>query len=444
MGLLQVGISAASTVLADQWREYFYCDTLDENTLAVKGKKRAQKNAHNNGTDNVISDGSILAVNDGQCMIIVQQGAIVEVCAEPGEFVFDNKTEPSIFVGGLWQGIKNSFNEWKKRVTMGGDTGVDQRVYYFNTKEIIGNKYGTANPVPFRVIDRNIGLDIDIAVACHGEYAYKLQDPILFYKNVCGNITEDYTRDRIDSQLKSELLTALQPAFAAISEQGVRYSQVPAHADDVADALNSELSGKWGKVYGITISSFGISSLKASPEDEERIKQLQANAVLTNPNMAAATLAAAQAQAMQEAAKNESAGPVMAFAGMNMANMAAGGTNAAQLFAQGQQQAQNATQNSSAGAAANAAGAALAGAAVADGAVSGGAVAGAAGAQTGAEGSPADAWACPTCGTKNTGKFCTNCGTAKPAPATWDCPNCGQKGNTGKFCSNCGTAKPEA
>ncbi len=287
---------------------------------------------------------------------------------------------------------------------------MDQRVYYFNTKDIIGNKYGTPNPVPFRVVDTNIGLDIDIAVACHGEYSYKLQDPILFYKNICGNIEADYTRDQIDSQLKSELLTALQPAFAAISEKGVRYSAVMAHTDDLADELNKVLSDKWAKVYGIVISTFGLSSLKASPEDEERIKKLQANAALKDPTMAAATLTAAQAQAMQDAAKNESAGPMMAFAGMNMATMAGGGNNAAALYQMGAQQPQAAPAPAPAPAAAP---------------------------------TPvAIAWVCPNCGTSNTGKFCSECGAPKPAPADWVCPNCGAK-NTAKYCSECGTARPQ-
>lgn len=379
MGLLRVGADAAKNVLEDQWREYFYCDSLDENTLAVRGRARRDR-GNNHGGENVITNGSIIAVNDGQCMIIVEQGAIVDVCAEPGEFVYDSSREPSVFYGGLWKGIKDSFAEWKKRVGFGGEEGVDQRIYYFNTKEILGNKYGTANPVPFRVVDQNIGLDIDISVACFGEYAYKIQDPILFYKNICGNVTSDYTRDRIDSQLKSDLLTALQPAFADISAKGIRYSAVPAHADDMAESLNRILSDKWGRTYGIVISTFGINSLKASKEDEDRIKQLQANAALRNPAMAAATLTAAQAQAMQDAARNKQAGPMMAFAGMNMAQNA-GGINANSLF-------QMAGQQSPAQPGAQA--------------------------PAPAQASPAGAWVCPSCGTQNTGKFCSNCGTKRP------------------------------
>ena len=202
MGLLQVGAGAVSGVLADQWREYFYCPSMESDVLVKKGENRKSKRSYNTkGSDNIISNGSIIAVNEGQCMIIVDQGAIVEVCAQAGEFVFDTSAEPSIFYGGLKAGIVNSFKAFARRVTMGGDTGRDQRIYFFNTKEIIGNKYGTANPVPFRVVDQNIGLDIDIAIRCHGEYAYKIVDPILFYKNICGNVEDDYTRSEIDPHL---------------------------------------------------------------------------------------------------------------------------------------------------------------------------------------------------------------------------------------------------
>ena len=299
MGLLQVGVGAVNGVLADQWREYFYCPSMEADVLVKKGENRKSRRSYNTkGSDNIISNGSVIAVNEGQCMIIVDQGAIVEVCAEAGEFVFDTSAEPSIFYGGLGKGILDSFKAFARRVTMGGDTGRDQRIYFFNTKEIIGNKYGTANPVPFRVVDQNIGLDIDIAIRCHGEYAYRIVDPILFYKNICGNVEDDYTRSEIDSQLKSELLTALQPAFARISEMGIRYSALPGHADDLAEILNDLLSENWGGRYGIRISTFGVNSVKAPEEDEKMIKELQRNAAFRNPAMAAAQLVSAQSAAM--------------------------------------------------------------------------------------------------------------------------------------------------
>lgn len=404
MGILKAGIGAASSVLADSWRDYFFCDALPADTLAIKASKRTGKGSSNTkGNDNIISNGSIIAVADGQCMLIVDQGKVTEICAEPGEFVYDISTEPSLFYGDLSDNIKETFKKIGKRIGFGGDTGNDQRVYFINTKDIIGNKYGTANPVPFRVVDRNIGLDVDISIRCHGEYSYKIVDPILFYTNLCGNFQGEYRRDNIESQLKSELLTALQPAFAKISESGVRYSALPGHTTEIADALNEVLSSKWGETYGIKISAFGINSVNASEEDEKMIKELQRNAVYSNPNMAAGALVGAQAQAMQDAAKNTSTGPMMAFAGMNMAQQA-GGANAAGLFAMGQQQAQSAP------------------------------------APAPAQMQPQSqaTWTC-SCGTTNSGNFCSNCG--QPRPSTdWTC-SCGTV-NSGNFCSNCG--KPRA
>ena len=414
MGLIRAIGNAAGSVLADQWKEYFYCDSIDETILVVKGQKRTsekRQSSNTKGEENIITNGSVIAINEGQCMIIVDQGKVAEVCAEPGEFTYDASTEPSIFSGGLGKGIIDSFKNVGKRFTFGGDAPKDQRIYFVNIKEIIGNKYGTANPVPFRVVDNNIGLDIDISVKCFGEYSYKIVDPVLFYTNVCGNVSDAYEREEIDSQLKSELLTALQPAFAQISAKGVRYSEVPGHTNEIADALNEILSKKWSEHRGIAIASFGVSSIKADEEDERMIKEAQRNAINRNPGMAAATLVGAQAQAMQDAAKNEGAGGAMfGFAGMNMAANA-GGMNAGQLFQMAGAQAPQGTAPAPAAAPAAAA---------------------------------PGGWVCPQCNTQNSGKFCTNCGTPAPAPAEsaqWFCPDCGTK-NEGKFCTNCGHPKP--
>jgi membrane protease subunit (stomatin/prohibitin family) len=432
MGLLKAGVGAAGGVLADSWRDYFYCDSLDADTLAVKGSKRiSDKNRSSNtkGESNIISDGSVIAVNDGQFMIIVQQGKIVDACGDPGEFVFDESTEPSLFFSGdgtLLERIKQSFGKVGHRFGFGGDTANDQRVYFFNAKEIIGNKYGTSSPIPFRVVDANIGLDVDISVRCNGEYSYRITDPLMFYKNVCGNVEEPYTRDKLDSQLKSELLTALQPAFAKISAMGVRYSAVPAHTAELADALNEELSEKWRDLRGIEIASFGMNSISASEDDEQMIKDLQKAAVMRDPAMAAANIAAAQSDAMRAAAANES-GAMAGFMGMGVA-ASAGGANASTLF---NQQGGGAPQNQYNVAAGG-------GFAPVDGQAT------AAGAQRAAQPASASAevsgaWTC-SCGTRNTGNFCSNCGSAKPDPAGWTC-SCGAR-NAGNFCSNCGSKRP--
>ena len=399
MGLLKAGIGAAGGVLADSWRDYFYCESLDADVLVAKGEKRAGgRSSNKKGTDNIISNGSIINVNDGQCMMIVDSGKVVELCAEPGEFVYDIGTEPSIFYGNLGENIKKSFAEIGKRFTFGGEPAKGQRVYFFNTKEIIGNKYGTPSPVPFRVVDNNIGLDVDIAIRCHGEYSYKITNPLLFYTNVCGNVDDMYLRETIDSQLKTELLTALQPAFAKISDMGIRYSSLPAHTMEIGDALNDVLSAKWRDLRGIEIVVFGVSSVNASEEDEKMIKEIQRNAAFRNPTMAAAHMVGAQAQAMQDAAKNEGGmGAMGGFFGMNMAQNA-GGANAANLFAMGQQQQQKPQQVAPSG------------------------------------------WSCECGQGGNMGKFCMNCGKPQPSADGWTC-SCGTL-NKGKFCQNCGSSKP--
>ena len=405
MGLIKAAIGSVGGVLADQWKEYFYCDALPADVLAVKGQKRTgSRSSNTKGSDNIISNGSIIAVADGQCMIIVDQGRIAELCAVPGEFTYDASTEPSIFSGNLGESIKQTFATLGKRFTFGGEPPKDQRVYYFNTKELIGNKYGTPSPVPFRVVDQNIGLDMDISIRCFGEYSYRICDPMLVYKNVCGNVTESYTRQSIDGQLKTELMTALQPAFAKISDMGIRYSALPGHTMELAEALNQVLSAKWRNLRGLEIVSFGVSSVKASEEDEAMIKELQRNATFRNPTMAAAHMVGAQAAAMQAAAQNKN-GAMMGFMGMGMAQQARG-MNANQLFQMGQQQQQPAP----------------------------------------APAAPAaGSWTC-TCGATATGKFCPECGAKKPEPkpaaGSWTCPGCGATA-TGKFCPECGTKKPE-
>ena len=410
MGLIQAALGSAGGVLADQWKEYFYCESIPENVMAVKGMHRVSGRSSNyKGSENIISNGSVVAVADGQCMIIVDQGKVTELCAEPGEFVYDSSTEPTIFSGDLGTSILDTFKSIGKRFTFGGEPPKDQRIYYFNTKELIGNKYGTPSPVPFRVVDQRAGIDIDISIRCFGEYSYRICDPILFYTNVCGNVGEDYTRDRLEGQLKTELLTALQPAFAKISDMGIRYSSLPGHTTELADALNEVLSAKWRDLRGLEIVSFGVSSVKASDEDEQMIKELQRNAAFMDPTRAAAHLVGAQAAAMQSAAANQSAGPAMAFMGMNMAGQA-GGVNAQNLYQMGAQQQQQQMNQTI---------------------------------QQPAPVAPANGWTCSCGQTGITGKFCPSCGTKKPEPTAadgWTC-NCGAV-NKGKFCSECGAKKP--
>ena len=427
MGLIFSAANAISSTLSDQWKEYFYCDAIPSNVICVRGHKK-NNGIGNLGSDDVITDGSKIAVADGQCMLIVEQGQVVDICAEPGLYEYRSDEEPSVFLGPLDASVKSIFNTIGKRFQFGGSAAQNQRVYYFNTKEITGNKYGTANPIPFRVVDQRIGLDIDISIRAHGEYSYKVIDPFLFYQNVCGNFDREFERDEIDSQLKTELLTALQPALAKISAMGVRYSDLPGHTFEIADALNEVLSEKWQNTRGIEIVSFGISSVSASKEDEDMIKNLQRTAVYRDPGMAAANLSQAQAQAMQSAAANTATGPMFAFQNMAAANNM-GGMNANTLYqmsAQQSMQQQSMQQQSMQ--------------------------------QQSMQQQPmqqqpvqqqpvqqpvapaqSSSWTC-SCGAVNSGNFCSNCGKPKPQPSSWTC-SCGTE-NTGNFCCNCG--KPRA
>lgn len=408
MGLIKAAAGAVGGVMADQWKEFFYCDAIDRDTLVVKGEKRVSKRSSNKyGSDNIISDGSGIAVADGQCMLIVEQGRIVEACAEPGEFTYDASTEPSIFNGSLGEGMRQAFEVVRERFAYGGDAGKDQRIYYVNIKEIVENKFGTANPIPFRVADRNIGLDIDVSVRCNGLYSYRITNPLLFYANVCGNVADRYDRDEIDAQLKAEFISALQPAFAKISELGIRPSAIPGHAEQLAEAMNEVLTKKWSELRGISVVSIALNPITLPEEDAEMIKQAQRMSLMRDPSMAAATLVGAQADAVRAAASNQG-GAMSGFMGMEMASRT-GGMNVQDLFRMGawnqqqnRQDQQQSPQNQQQAA------------------------------------SAAESWTC-ACGAVNTSKFCTECGKAKPE-AGWVC-SCGTV-NNGKFCMECGKAKP--
>ena len=432
MGLIKAGIGALGGTLADQWKEFFYCEAMPKEVLVTKGQKRiTSRSSNTKGNDNIISNGSGIAVADGQCMIIVDQGKVVEVCAEPGEFTYDSSSEPSIFAGKLGESIIATFKTIGKRFTYGGDTGKDQRVYYFNTKELIDNKFGTPNPIPFRVVDSKIGLDVDVSIRCSGVYSYKIADPILFYTNVCGNVEKEYTRDELDSQLKTEFVSALQPAFGHLSELELRPNQIVTHNTDLENAMNDALSTKWGELRGLKVVSIALGSVTLPDEDADMIKQAQRAAIMRDPTMAAATLVGAQADAMKAAASNE-AGAMTGFMGLGMAMNAGGGAGAAQnLFAMGQQQQQQQAQQAAP---------APGGWTCACGASVNGNFCPNCGAKKPEPQPAAGAWKC-SCGATASGKFCPECGAPKPADeAGWTC-SCGTV-NKGKFCQNCGAKKP--
>ena len=426
MGLIKAGLGALGGVLADQWKEFFYCEALDMDTLVVKGEKRiGNRTSNTKGSDNIISNGSGIAVADGQCMLIVEQGKVVDVCAEPGEYTYDTSTEPSIFAGSFGKSLVDTFKAIGKRFTYGGDTGKDQRVYYFNTKEIMNNKFGTPSPIIFEVINKRIGFSRTVNVRCNGVYSYIISDPLLFYTKVCGNVEQDFTRDRIDAQMKTEFVSALQPAFGALAEMELRPAQLPAKVNELKAAMNEALKAEWVDSRGISVEKIALNPITLNPEDMQKIQEMEDSAAFgSNAAMMAGRMTTATANAMETAAGN-SAGAMNGFIGMGMAgNAMGGGFNAAQtLYGMGQQQQQQQQ-------AAN-------GWKCACGATATGKFCPECGAK---KPEPQAGWQC-ACGTVATGKFCPECGQPKPADdGSWTCV-CGAK-NTGKFCAECGAKKP--
>ena len=403
MGLIKALSGSVGGVLSDQWLEFFVCESMEADVLAVKGQKKTSKRSSNTkGEDNIISNGSGIVVNKGQAAVIVDNGKIAELCAEEGHYTYDQSSEPSIFHGGLGKGLVGAIKNMGERFKYGGSPGKDQRIYYFNTKEILGNKYGTPNPIPYLIVDPNINLRLTIGLRANGEYSYRMANPALFYANVCGNVEENYTRDKIDSQLKAEIISVLGPSLAKLGP-GLEYHEISFQTEKLAEILNEALSAKWRDGRGLEIVNFAITC-SASPEDDKKIKELQATAVMRDPTMAAAALVSAQSDAMRSAATNQG-GAMQGFLGLGMAAQA-GGMSSQALFQMGQQQA--AQQQPAAQAAAPA--------------------------------PSASSWTCPCGHAGNTGKFCADCGKPAPNPA-WTCP-CGHAGNAGKFCAECGKPAP--
>ena len=402
MGLIKAALGAAGGVMADQWKEFFSCEALDTDTLVQKGEKRtSRRSANRYGSENIITNGSGIAVADGQCMIIVEQGKIVELCAEPGLYTYNQSTEPSLFTGKLSESVKDTFKTLGKRFTYGGDTGKDQRIYYFNTKEILGNKFGTPTPISFRVSDPELGILRTVKLRCNGVYTYRMTDPMLFYKRHCGNVASVYTREEIDEELRTEFIDALTPAFAEIARLKVLPAEIPYHAKELKKAMNETLKPEWADERGITIQKIAMNPISMSPEDMKVIQQMEdAYAYGGSARMLAGRMATSTANAMESAAENPN-GAMGGFVGlgMGMQAMNQGGMmqQVQSFYNQGQAQAAQAEKKTSQG------------------------------------------WRC-RCGTENTGKFCENCGQKKPEEEGWTC-TCGAV-NKGKFCMACGKKKP--
>lgn len=416
MGIIKAAMTAGGSVLGDQWLEYIYCDALPNNVLLKKGQKRTGEGSSNNGSDNIITKGSRIAVNEGQFMLIVEDGKIVDFTAEPGAYTYDSSTEPTMLYGGFGKGLLESFKKFGKRFQTGGDTAHDQRVYFINTKEITQNKFGTAQPIPLR--DSEFGITVDIK--CYGEYVYKIIDPLAFYGSLCGNVANEFTTSQIDSQFLSDFMAALQPALGAVAAQKISYDMLPGATPQVSTAVAEQLKNTWGATNGINVTRVSIASVTPTADSAEMIKAAQKDRLYAmNTGMQGARANAAASEALVGAANNAN-GAMNGFVGVGMMNQ--GGTMfGANMSAQSQNHV-NATGMISPENPCKAPGPAV---------------------KTEVKDEPipvkAEGKKCPNCGAEALGKFCAECGTKIPEEVKKRfCTNCGTEA-TGKFCTECGT-----
>ena len=393
MGFIKAFAGSVSGELANQWKEFYVCDSLPSQVIIKRASHKVSGRSANKKADvDDISKGSTVIVNEGQCAILVSQGKILDVAAEPGAYTWNDGTSPSFFSGTISEVIKKGW----ERFSYGGENPVQQRVYYVNMKQLLGCRFGTPTPVPFRVVDANIGLDLDTSLRCNGIYSMKVSDPVALYRSVAGNVEDEFTVEQTNDQLRAEFVQALQPAFAQLSGMGIRPSALPGHTKEISDAMRAELTGPWMEHYGLELISVQIISATIPEEDQKAISDIQRQAVYRSKGLAGAALVQAQAEALKTAAGNPS-GAMLGFAGMNLAN-AAGGINAGQFFegqeATGAPSGQPDRKQTASGQAVSAQQSED---------------------QTAAE-NPENSgvWFCPKCGTKCDGNFCPKCGTRKP------------------------------
>ena len=375
MGLIQAFKGSVSGELANQWKELFVSDSMSADTLVKRAEHKVSgRSSNTKGDADVITKGSAIIVNEGQCAILVDSGKVIDVAAEAGAYEWEENGSASIFAGDFG----DIFKEFGRRFTFGGEKPVQQRVYFVNTKDIVGLKFGTPSPIPFRILDNNVGLDMDTTLKCNGNYSMRVSDPTQLYVSLAGNVKDEYTIEDIQDQLRATFIAALQPALGKLTNLGVRPSAIPSYTKEMSEAMGEELNSDWTNKYGLAITSVQILTTVIPDEDAATLKELQKTGAFRNQSMAGAALIGAQAEAMKNAASNPN-GAMMGFMGMNMA-MQAGGANAQDLLN---------------------AGAATTGANQMAGAANGGAAAG-------------NRWFCPNCGNENFGNFCVNCGTKRP------------------------------
>ncbi len=397
MGLIRAIISATASTAADQWKEFFTCDALSNDVLVAKGIMKTEGRGlfrRNKASTDIITNGSVINVNEGQAALIIDNGKIVEFCAEPGMFRWDSSSEPSIFGGEFFKGVIDSFKKIASRFTFGGDVGAEQRVYYVNTKEILGNKFGTTTPMAYDDPYYKTALYIRY----FGQYSFKITDPIIFFSSIAGNVSGQYTREELVSVSTDEFMTALDTALGKCALNGVKFSQLPIKQREIAAYMSKTLDEEWRAARGIEIASVALAKVTPDEKSRERIEEFDSGMMHADPTAMTGGLAYAQMQAMKKAAANDG-GAVSGFMGYGMAANAMGGAAAqGALIDNAKKLSEQKTAVKS-------------------------------------------TRTCAVCGSSVEGKFCPECGTKYEEPEPWACPSCGVC-CTEKFCPECGTKKP--
>lgn len=300
MGIFKAAAGSLGGVMADQWLEMYYCDSMPQEVLAQRGQKRVSENSANTkGSENVISDGSLIVVNEGQCALVVELGKIIGVYDTAGENTFHSKRTGSIFSGA---GIKGIGKQTAERIGFGGEVAIHQFVMYLDTKEHFGNRFSLA--VPLSVTDKNTGFEYFATVNMAGVFSYRITHPEVFYKNICGNSTGTVYHTLVQPQLEAEFKTAATVALDKICGNGVEPTDLAASTGEICDAIQEAMTEKWVSLRGFTVTSVAMDTIGIQEEDLRAFQTIQRAKMLTDPAMAAATLTAAQADAMRAAASN--------------------------------------------------------------------------------------------------------------------------------------------
>ena len=385
MGIVKALTSAIGGSLADQWLEVIEAGNMGDQTLFTSGVK-VRKGSNTKGTDNTVSDGSVIHVYPNQFMLLVDGGKVIDYTGEPGYFTVKNSSMPSLFNGQLQEAVSESFD----RIRFGGQTPTAQKVYFINLQEIKGIKFGTPNPINY--FDQFY--NAELFLRAHGTYSIKIADPILFYAEAVPKNAEHIEVEDINGQYLSEFLEALQSSINQMSADGIRISYVASKGKELGQYMADVLDDQWRAVRGMEIQSVGIASISYDEESKSLIQMRNQGAMLSDPGIREGYVQGAAARGIEAAGSNAN-GSLAGFMGMGMGMNTAGGFMGAASAANANQMQMN---------------------------------------QAAKNAGEQETWTC-SCGSVNTGKFCPDCGSKKPE-GPWTC-GCGAV-NTGKFCSECG------